>query len=89
LDPTAALRVRKDADWLYLPRYSPPEQPCLYASVMDTAPACRRCGTPLAHNHATDRFCSACQHTLSTYNPQHDPAFAGALLALLLANPGP
>lgn len=55
---------------------------------MDTPHACRRCGTRLANDHASDRFCSACQHALSSYKPQHNPAFADTLLALLLANPG-
>ena len=50
--------------------------------------SCRGCGNPVAHDHAGDLFCSACQSARRTYDPRHDPGFAEALLALLKANPG-
>ena len=49
---------------------------------------CRDCGNPIAHDHAADLFCSACQRTRRDYDPRHDRHFAAALLALLTANPG-
>jgi hypothetical protein len=49
---------------------------------------CRSCGTPIAHDHASDFHCSACQQARRDYDPRHDRDFAAALLALLTANPG-
>jgi hypothetical protein len=49
--------------------------------------SCRGCGNPVAHDHAGDLFCSACQSARRTYDPRHDPGFGEALLALLKANP--
>jgi hypothetical protein len=46
---------------------------------------CRSCGTPVAHDHATDLFCSACQRARRRYDPRHDPHFPEALLELLTA----
>ena len=48
--------------------------------------SCRNCGNPVAHDHAGDLFCSACQSARRTYDPRHDPGFGEALLALLKAN---
>jgi hypothetical protein len=50
--------------------------------------SCRNCGNPVAHDHASDLFCSACQRARCTYDPRHDPGFGETLLALLKANPG-
>jgi len=49
--------------------------------------SCRGCGSPVAHDHAGDLFCSACQRARRDYDPSHDRHFAAALLALLTANP--
>jgi hypothetical protein len=49
---------------------------------------CRTCGNPVAHDHAADFLCSACQRSRRDYDPRHDRRFAGALLALPTANPG-
>lgn len=49
---------------------------------------CRNCGTPVAHDHVGDLFCSACQRSRRDYDPRHDAGFPEALLAVLIASPG-
>jgi hypothetical protein len=48
---------------------------------------CRGCGTPVAHDHDGDLFCSACQRARRHYDPRHDPDFPEALLELLTSHP--
>jgi hypothetical protein len=49
---------------------------------------CHGCGNPIAHDHAADLFCSACQSARRAYDPRHDPRFSEALLALLKEHQG-
>lgn len=49
---------------------------------------CRRCGHPIADDHADDLFCSPCQVVLATYDARHDPDLEAKMLAVLRARRG-
>jgi hypothetical protein len=58
----------------------------VHQTASQTDHRCRDCGTPLAHDHGFDLFCSTCQRARCACDPRHDPTFASRLLELLKSN---